>query len=516
MAKENLIEQKFLTQNAEIGNKPTVWAFGAVVVKTLRWVGSVRFGIVMLLLLLLCCLIGMFIMQQNMNGFREYYQNLMPAQRLVYGSLGFFDIYHSWYFTVLLTLTGSSILLASIFRFSKAWKFLRHPKLIPSQAFITSCEFRAESEVEELPEKQTEQIIENWRALGFKAKINKQGENIILFAQRNAWNRLGVHTTHFALIVIFIGGLLTSFYSSGGMLEIIPGQSSNQIVSFEGGIEEDQIVKKQLPFKIECTDLRQELIKPEGGLDPMNTVDWLSYIKIIDEGNEISGFVHLNEPFDYRGYRFFQSSFEPQGYAREITLSLQPLDGKRAPREVTIQRNQTVNVEGIGEISYNQFYPDFSIQNQKPITLSGKYKNPAVQLKVRTLEGNTQPTIAFNPALAREFYRSSVRNEQFENLLIADNQVILKNFEKVAVSHTLTVQYDLGRDPVYVGFVLLLISLSAVFLFSHQRVWALIQPSGNGSKVYLGGDTNRYKTVFQERFNSLVEASIRKGGIENE
>lgn len=515
-AKENLIEQANLTRNAKTDETPATWEVGSFVSNALRWIGSVRFGVVMLLLLLLCCFIGMFVMQQSMNGFREYYQSLMPAQKLVYGTLGFFDIYHSWYFAVILTLTGLSILLSSLLNFSKAWQFLRHPKLTASRAFLSSREFRAESESENNPEKQAQQIAGSWQAIGFKPKITKQENDIIVFAQRNAWNRLGVHATHLSLIVIFVGGLLTSLYSSGGMIEIIPGQSSNEIVSFEAGLEGDQLVRKRVPFKIECTDLRQELIKPEGGLEPMNTVDWLSYIKIVDNDTELTGLVHLNEPFDYRGYRFFQSSFEPQGYAREITLRLQLPDGTGSPREVTIARNQTVKVEGIGEISYHQFYPDFSIQNRKPVTLSGEYRNPAVQLKVRTPDGKTQPTIAFNPALAKEFYGSSVRNEEVENLLIAGNQAILQNFEKVAVSHTLTVQYDLGREPVYVGFGMLLISLAGVFFFSHQRVWALIQPSEKGSKVWFGGNTNRYKAAFRERFDSLVEAAIGKERMKNE
>jgi hypothetical protein len=66
-----------------------------------------------------------------------------------------------------------------------------------------------------------------------------------------------------------------------------------------------------MPFTVECTDLQQALIRPEGNLDVMNTIDWLSYVKITDNGKETAALVHLNAPVDYRGYRFFQSSFVP-------------------------------------------------------------------------------------------------------------------------------------------------------------------------------------------------------------
>ena len=87
-------------------------------------------------------------------------------------------------------------------------------------------------------------------------------------------------------------------------------------------------------------------------------------------------------------------------------------------------------------------------------------------------------------------------------------------FEKVALSHTLTIQYDPGRTPVYIGFVLLVISLCGVFFFSHQRVWAVIEPDGRQSKVYFGGNTNRNRPAFEGRFDFLMQSVI--GGVEHE
>jgi cytochrome c biogenesis protein len=178
------------------------------------------------------------------------------------------------------------------------------------------------------------------------------------------------------------------------------------------------------------------------------------------------------------------------------------MDGSPA-REVTIARNKSARVEGVGEISYNQFYPDFNIRQQTPSSLSGEYNNPAVQLQVKAPGGEIRPTLAFNSSLADQFY-SSVGKEELDSLLIAGNKAILKNFEKVAISHTLTVQYDPGREPVYAGFFLLLISLAGVFFFSHQRVWALIRPADKGLSICFGGDTNRHKEVFHDRFTKLA------------
>ena len=68
-------------------------------------------------------------MQQNVEGFANYYQTLTPAQRLVYGRLKFFDIYHCWYFNALLALLSANIILASIDRFPKTWAIAAKPNL---------------------------------------------------------------------------------------------------------------------------------------------------------------------------------------------------------------------------------------------------------------------------------------------------------------------------------------------------------------------------------------------------
>ena len=55
--------------------------------------------------------------------------------------------------------------------------------------------------------------------------------------------------------------------------------------------------------------------------------------------------------------------------------------------------------------------------------------------------------------------------------------------------------------PVYIGFTLLFVSLCGVFFFSHQRVWAVIEPAGTPSKVYFAGNTNPNRPMFAGRFN---------------
>ena len=480
----------------------------SIIDRTLRLFSSVRFGIIMLLLVLACCMIGMLVMQQNIEGFREYYEKLTPSQRMLYGALGFFDIYHSWYFTSLLAVTGLNIILSSIDRFPAAWRFVRKPKLAASPNFARAQMFTTATETSEQPQAFAERVAAAWRKKGLRPRVSKEGERITVFAQRNAWNRLGAYVVHVALLLILAGGFLTSRYGVGGAIEIIPGESSNFFTAFDSDIQNERSRKVDLPFAIECTDLQQQLITPEGGLDVMNTIDWLSFIRIKDGASETPALVHLNTPYDYRGYRFFQSSFEAQGYARRITVRFEPVAGAPA-REVTLERNGSADVEGIGRVAYADFYSDFAMERGKPFTATGEYNNPVAELQITTPDGKARRAFAFNAEMAEH---TPANGEQQNNpSLFEGNKVMLKSFEKVATSHTLTVQYDPGRMPVYIGFTLLFLSLCGVFFFSHQRVWAVIEPDGKRSKVYFAGNTNRNRPVFEGRFNLLVKNATERG-----
>ena len=484
--------------------------------KVLRLLSSVRFGVTMLGILLVCCIIGMVIMQVNVEGFQKYYQALTPAQKKVYALLGFFDIYHAPYFTLLLAITGLNIILASIDRFPTAWQYVVKPKLAASPKFIAAQMFNAESEEAGRPQAVAERVRDAWRRHGFRARIQEENNRVTVFAQRNVWNRLGAYVVHVALLTIFTGGFLTTRYGVGGSMEIRPGKSSNQFITFNDTLDGPRQGIATLPFQIECRDLQQKLIKPEGGLDAGNTIDWLSYITIKDGDVKEDMLVHLNNVGDYRGYRFFQSQFLPIGNARVITISFEPVNGGQ-PISVKIARNGTVDVPGIGSVRFVGFYPDFELTGEGFTTISRDYNKPVAQLEVTGPDGKRSPALAFGPEAAEQYLDKAVAGEKAgaENkLLVSGHKVLLKDFEKVSTTHTLTIQYDPGRTPVYIGFTLLVLALCGVFFFSHQRMWAVIEPSGNGSKVYFGGNTNRNRPAFEGRFNLLVHSVT--GGADNE
>ena len=467
----------------------------SILSRLLSLLSSVRLGVVLLCLLGLACLIGMLIMQQNVDGFTNYFQTLTPAQRLVYGKLGFFDIYHAWYFNVLLAVLSLNIILASIDRFPKTWAFVKKPPLtVPvrwllDQANSERLTFAADRD------NAVSGVESAMNSMGWRNPVrNEKNGRLYIFAQSGSWNRLGAYPVHVALLTIFFGGFLTAQFGSNGNLPLAPGQSSNLISETVVNLEKVNEIAKQLPFEITFTDIQQRLIKKEGPISAMNTLDWITRFTIKDETGTHEGSVQMNRPFDYRGYRFFQASFIPIGRARNITVRLTPDDGSTA-QDVVIDRDGTAVLENGTKFRFSEFRGNFRIGPEDLNEDTSSYPNPAAILQVTRPGSAPQTAYAFGPQMA--------------NLPVAGKPVAgytyqLLDFEKVSDQHVLSAQRDPGATVVYVGFTMLFITLVAVFFFSHQRVWAVIESGPDvGSEVIIGGDSNRNRNAFADKVDRL-------------
>lgn len=468
----------------------------------LKLLCSVKLGVTLLVLLGLACFIGMVVMQQNVDGFDRYFLELTPAQRLVYGRLGLFNIYHVWYFNVLLGVLSLNIILASIDRFPKTWTFVSKPNLTVPLRWLREQKQTADLTMDGTTEAVAEKIKSSMKKAGWRKIVTtEKGERTYIFGQSGTWNRFGAYAVHVGLLTIFAGGFLTSQFGATGQMPVSQGKPTNLMLDTVVDLDKTSQVTKQLPFSIECVDMQQKLIKKDGSLSAMNTIDWMTKFTITDETGTTDAFVQMNRPFDYRGYRFFQASFIPVGRARSITVNAVPAGGGQ-PQQVTIPRDGSTTLADGTKINFKEFRGNFRIGAEDPNEDTSEYPNPAAVLQVTQPETLPQTAYAFGPKMA---------NIPVATKPVAGYTYQLADFEKVADQHILSVQRDPGANVVYVGFVLLFLTLVAVFFFSHQRVWAAVDnAAGETRNIVVGGNTNRSANAFDDKFNRFLrELTIR-------
>ncbi|MDQ3743465.1 MAG: cytochrome c biogenesis protein ResB [Acidobacteriota bacterium] len=462
---------------------------------------SVRFGVVLLVLLALACMVGMLIVQVNVDGFEKFYAEMTPSQRLLYGSLGFFDIYHTWYFNAMLLVLSLNIILSSIDFFPKAWTYISRRKLDASAHWLRGQDQHAQLMLAGDDEQEVaSRLSAACRSLKLKATVTEKGGACVVFGERGAWNRLGAYAVHVALLTIFVGGFLTARFGHTGQMAVRPGETSAEMTEQVFlDMDKPSQVTFDLPFTVECTDIQQKLLEKNGPISPMNTLDWLTRVRIKDPARgETEALIQMNRPFDYHGYRFFQSSFAPEGKARQITLKVTPEQGGDA-QELTIRRDGSATLADGTRVQFKDFFSDFILDGGRPDTQSQDYNNPAAVMKVVRTDGQVAQAYAFQAGRAD--------SAPVAGRAVAGYKFQLADFERVGEAHILSVQKDPGASVVYAGFILLALTLAAVFLFAHQRVWARIEPRGAGEfEVIIGGNTNRNKLGFEDRFRKLVKA----------
>jgi cytochrome c biogenesis protein len=510
----------------------------------LKLISSVKFGISLLVLLMIFSMIGTFIVQQGTGDFAKFFQSLTPAEKHIYEGLGFFDIYHSWYFNLLLLTLSLNIILASIDRAPGHWHFFSQPKLMASESYArhqtwyNQLKLPASAYTPELIGRITNQcrkvMLPRWAAplgalgellgrlssLRLRVSESKEGATTV-FVERGVWNRLAFCAVHVALLMILIGWFVGNKWGQKGVATLAPGGQSDTFISPGPN---DTVNNYKLPFKMVCYDIQQDLIDPsKPDISPQNTLDWHTRVKFVDGKQEYARDVHLNEPVDFRGYRFFQASFDPENSTRQITLELTPKDGQGKAIDVTIYRpgtklehqennkplelvkaNTSVDVPGVGKISWGDFYPD--MRNKE----SGDYDFPAAQVDVQLADGTSKSAMAFPAAMSKAIEQAPMLKDKN---IVGNYAVVLKDFEKVSRAHTLQIQYDPGVDTIYLGCALLVLCLISVFFFSHERIWVFIKPGQNELNLYFAGNTNRNRPSFENRYNRLL-AQFMQGAKE--
>ncbi|HST53402.1 MAG TPA: cytochrome c biogenesis protein ResB [Pyrinomonadaceae bacterium] len=491
---------------------PTASAAPSVVTRALNLLSSVRFGVTLLVMLAIACMIGMLIVQQNVEGFDKYFADLTPAQKFLYGKLGFFDIYHAWYFDLILLVLSLNIVLASIDRFPSAWTYIRKKKLDASAHWLRGQEQSASLRFEHAASRDAvvERVSAAFAGNRFKAKVTEKNGKTFVFGERGTWNRLGAYAVHVALLTIFSGAFLTAEFGHTGSMGLEPGQTSSEMTETVFDVDQVSQATYQLPFKIECTDIEQKLIRKEGAITSDNTLDWLTRISITDPEIKVKdpktgqtkalvteALVHLNAPYDYRGYRLFQASFIANGNARSITLRVTPQQGGQS-QDITIPRNGKTRLADGTLVEYKDFSANFTVGGNNPDAEEGTYTNPAATLSVTPPGATPQKAFAFTPEMAER--------APFAKQPVAGYTWRLVDFEKAPKAHVLSIQKDPGSAIVYIGFTLLGLTLGAVFFFSHDRIWALIEEKEGAFDVVLGGNTNRNHLGFGDRFKKLVVA----------
>jgi len=238
---------------------------------------SVKLTIVLLIILSCVCVIGTLIPQNESP--QHYLQLYSQSTYRLFASLGFLNLFASWWFFWLMTFFTVNLTACSLNRLPRVWRAIFHGDTVLDDKLLQGL-----SNVRKFTLKKfsTEQLAQYEAAiaryLARPARLqNPGGWN--LFSESGRYTRFGFYLTHLGLIIIIFGSMSGSLGFQGYM-QIAESQTS-QIMQLKNSNE-----IKKLDFAIRCdrTDYK------------VHAVEFLPDFSMDASGNPFSRSSEFNNP----------------------------------------------------------------------------------------------------------------------------------------------------------------------------------------------------------------------------
>ncbi len=445
---------------------------------------SLKLTISLLILLALVSVIGT-VITQNATP-QEYVQRYGSSLYEVLDFFNLFDMYHSWWFQVILVFLVINLIACSLQRFPGAWnQVVRRP----NPGGLEDAMLRTLPYVERIKdirriEPMTEENVRSLVTKEFGKLGRMETESAVtLFGEKGKFSRLGAYVTHLSLLIVIIGGLVGSITGFRGFVNILEGETADHI--YVRGKQGE--VPRPLDFSVRCDDFNVTFYDVAG--KEKFVKEYASTLTVLEKGREVlKKTIQVNHPLHYRGLAFYQSSY---GTLREFTIGIV---GKNRKDKILVRAQE-------GE--------SFPIPDNNIMVRVLNYSP-----QIHTFGEGVQ-VVLFRPNQPPRSYWL-LRNGSFPAFDEKDD-VALSLEALTAKEYTgLQVTKDPGVWIVWLGCGLMIFGFIVSFFFSHQKIWVRIPKEGpqkGGEEIVLAGSVNRNRIGFEKTFQSLVEGvrSLIKG-----
>lgn len=431
---------------------------------------SVKLSVVLLLSLAGASIIGTVVPQnESPDAYLQAYGEVL--YRIFY-TVDIFDMYHSWWFQLLLVLLTINVVVCSIDRFAATWKivFVKNPPFNISKFRNQSdtIEF-ADSRLAEDLKKKHISVASNY--FGYK-RIEDTDRGFCIFAEKWRWTRLGAYMVHLSVILLLLGGLIGSMFGFEGFVNIAEGETVNSIRLRYGNRSQ------ALDFEVRCDDFNVSFY--DSGMPS----EYRSSLTVLEQGKPVlHKDIIVNDPLRYKGINFFQSSYGPLS-PKEITL-------KFTSRATGREYNQKASIgepfdlpEDKGKFMLKGYRPSFSFRG-----------NNLGEIFIANVTPKHQDPVDIILPL---------RFPEFDRMRKGDFIVSVSNYNPSYYTG-LQVTRDPGVWVVYSGFILIILGCYITFFMSHQRLCIEVAQSGKKSKVMIAGTANKNKVGMQNRVKKISE-----------
>lgn len=426
---------------------------------------SLKLAITLIIVMAVASIIGTIIEQnQPLEKYRQVYGD---GTIRLFDAVGLFDMYHSWWFLLLLVLFTVNLACCTLDRLPRVVRTVRNPKTTLDDGLEKTLGLTDRWKKKGARETLAASYREAMGREFAKPLVTENGGTVHLYAERGVVSRFGVYVTHLSIVIIFIGAIIGNVAGFKGYANIVEGQAISE-VPVRGGAG-----KVDLGFQVRCNKFWVE------NYASGQPKEYASDLSVIENGVEVvRKKIVVNDPLQHKGIWFYQSSYGQAGGATAM-LTVNKANGGPVGN-FTLSPGQKSQVPGYGLVSAVDYQPNF--QGFGPALLV-------------VLEKPGQPPFEFwllksHPDFDRQ------RKDPYFLTFAGINEIFYTGLQ---------VAKDPGVNVVWLGCALMVVGICIAFFTSHQRLWIRLSPAPDGRvEVVLAGSASRNRLAFEKKFERIL------------
>ncbi|MCB7069153.1 cytochrome c biogenesis protein ResB [Caldibacillus sp. 210928-DFI.2.22] len=470
-----------------------------IIDKVWNFFSSVKVGVTLIVVTLIASIIGTVLPQEGNLSIQipvnQYYEERYGWFGKIYYTLGFHDLYGSWWYLLLIASIGVSLVICSLDRVIPLYKALKNQKVTRNSGFLKRQRLYSEKQIDN-----TVGDIAIVKERLTKKRYNVMEENGNLLAEKGRFSRWGPYINHIGLIIFLIGAMLR--FAPGFYVNEALWIKEGDTLAIPGTNKEYYLTNHQ--FILELYDesdgeVYKEALNQKGGV----VKNYQSNITLYKAEASLPGEkpklhkledyqIQVNKPLKFDQYAIYQSSYRLNEIAK-MTFSLTDKQSGQTFGDITIDLTNPEENYDLGNgyhVELMSYFPDFQIVDGEPSTKSSKPVNPAFAFKMVTPD-KPQGEVSF-----------AAIQQTIEPIGENKYKMTFKSVDTVNYSG-LTVRKDLTLPIIALGGVIFLIGVAQGSFWYHRRIW-LKQENG---VILLAGHTNKNWYGFAKEIETIVHGT---------
>lgn len=470
-----------------------------IIDKIWNFFSSVKVGVSLIVIALVVSALGTIFPQsgyipQNIPP-SEYYEAEYGAFGNLFYQLGLHELYSSWWYLIIVSMLGMSILIASIDRFFPLYRSLknqrvtRHDNFMKRQRLYGVTKYEGNLEIAEIKDK--------LKSKGYRIRE----ENGNLLAEKGRFSRWGPYVNHIGLIIFLIAVLLRS----------VPGMYVDEVIRLREGETKEipgtngQYYLTNNKFIFEVYDKEKdneafkEALEKTGGV----VKTYQSNVTLLEQENttlpgespklsKVKDFeIKVNVPLKHDHYALYQSDYKLNEF-KALSFQLINKETKESFGTVTIDLDKPEKeyvLEDGYKVKLNSYFPDFKFdESGEPSTISKVPNNPAFVFTMITPD-NPEGEMSF--VAIQETVEPFGENEYKMAFAGVDTRNVT----------VLTVRKDLTLGLLFVGGTIFMIGIVQGSYWNHRRIWL----KRKEQEIVIAGHTNKNWLGLKKDFTYILE-----------